>query len=137
MCAAYDIYDAGGTVTGSFAPSEMQANVGLGWRFMPWLSLGANARYLSSTLSEGHSYGAVSSDIFVMSRISDFSLALGVSSLGSRVESASGATYSLPASLTFGAGVELFGISLDLAYLIAAGDSPLRNTMTFGLGYSF
>ena len=31
MCAAYDIYDAGGTVTGSFAPSEMQANVGLGW----------------------------------------------------------------------------------------------------------
>lgn len=57
-------------------PSEMQANVGLGWRFMPWLSLGANVRYLSSTLSEGHSYGAVSSDIFVMSRISDFSLTL-------------------------------------------------------------
>ena len=188
MCAAYDIYDAGGTVTGSFAPSEMQANVGLGWRFMPWLSLGANVRYLSSTLSEEHSYGAVSSDIFVMSRISDFSLALGVSSLGSRVESASGATYPLPASLTFGAGylaefaeahgvevlldadwyfagwnrmvsvragyryggesvipsyasvgagVEFIGISLDLAYLIAAGDSPLRNTMTFGLGYSF
>ena len=76
MCAAYDIYDAGGTVTGSFAPSEMQANVGLGWRFTPWLSLGANVRYLSNTLSEGHSYGAVSSDIFVMSRISDFSLAL-------------------------------------------------------------
>lgn len=76
MCAAYDIYDAGGTATGSFAPSEMQANVGLGWRFTPWLSLGANVRYLSSTLSEGHSYGAVSSDIFVMSRISDFSLAL-------------------------------------------------------------
>ena len=97
MCAAYDIYDAGGTVTGSFAPSEMQANVGLGWRFMPWLYLGANVRYLSNTLSEGHSYGAVSSDIFVMSRISDFSLALGVSSLGSRVESASDALFSVQA----------------------------------------
>ena len=199
MCAAYDIYDAGGTVTGTFAPSEMQANLGFGWRFMPWLSLGANVRYLSNTLSEGHSYGAVSSDIFLMSRIRSLTLALGVSSLGSRVESASGAMYSLPASLTFGAGylaefaethrvevlldadwyfagalsaavgaeynwnrmvsvragyryggesvipsyasvgagVEFIGISLDLAYLIAIGDSPMKNTLTFGLGYSF
>ena len=29
-----------------------------------------------------------------------------------------------------------YGMS-TLAYLIAAGDSPMRNTMTFGLGYSF
>ena len=134
-----------------------------------------------------------------MSRIRSLTLALGVSSLGSRVESASGAMYSLPASLTFGAGylaefaethrvevlldadwyfagalsaavgaeynwnrmvsvragyryggesvipsyasvgagVEFIGISLDLAYLIATGDSPMKNTLTFGLGYSF
>lgn len=195
----YDIYDAGGFVTGSFAPSEMQANIGLGWRFLPWLSLGANVKYLSNTLAEGHSYSAISSDIFLMSRLNDLSLALGVSSLGSRVESTTGAKFSQPTSLTFGAGylaefaedhsvevlldadwylagalsaslgaeycwnrmvsvragyryggksvipsyasvgagIKLIGISLNLAYLIASGDSPMQNTLTFGLGYSF
>lgn len=199
MCTAYDIYDASGSVSGSFTPSEMQANVGLGWKFMPWLSVGANVKYLTNTLAEGAGYGAVSSDIFLMSRLDGLSLALGVSSLGTSIESASGDKFQLPASLTFGAGylaefadvhrvellldadwyfagalsavlgaeycwddmvsvragyryggksvipshasvgsgVKLFGISLDLAYLIASGDSPLQNTLTFGLGYTF
>ena len=199
MGAAYDIYDAGGSVSGSFSPSEMQAGIGLGWKFMPWLSAGVNVKYLGNSLAEGASYGAVSSDIFLMSQLDGLSLALGVSSLGTAVESASGDKFQLPASLTFGAGylaefaevhsvellldadwffagalsaalgaeycwddmvsvragyryggksvipsyasvgagVKLFGISLDLAYLIASGDSPLQNTLTFGLGYSF
>lgn len=199
MGSSYDIYDAGGFVTGTFAPSEMQAGLGFGWRFLPWLSFGANVKYLSNTLAEGHSYGAISSDIFFMSKLNDLSLALGVSSLGSRVESATGAKFSQPTSVTFGAaysvefadihsvealldadwylagalsasvgaeycwnrmvsvragyryggktvipsyaslgaGVKMFGVSLDLAYLIASGDSPMKNTLTFGLGYSF
>jgi hypothetical protein len=43
----------------------------------------------------------------------------------------------IPSYASVGAGFKLFGVSLDLAYLIASGDSPLQNTLTFGLGYSF
>ena len=73
MGAAYDIYDAGGSVSGSFSPSEMQAGIGLGWKFMPWLSAGVNVKYLGNSLAEGASYGAVSSDIFLMSQLDGLS----------------------------------------------------------------
>lgn len=38
---------------------------------------------------------------------------------------------------SIGAGVHFFGIRLDFAYLIASSDSPLANTFSVGLGYSF
>lgn len=106
MNDSYEVTDDTGYVTGSFSPSEIQANIGFGWRFLPWLSIGANVKYLGNTLAEKTSYGAVASDIFLMSGISDFKVALGVSSLGSKVKSASGATFSLPASVTLGAGYD-------------------------------
>lgn len=195
----YDIFGDDGRSAGSFTPSAIQAGVGFGWKFLPWLSAGVNVRYLGETLAKGHGYGAVSSDIFLMSRTGAFTVALGVSSLGSAVSSESGESFSQPASLAlaagylkefasehsiellldadyylyggaaaaFGAeyswrdmlsaragyhygyrsvipsyasaglGLKLFGVSLDFAYLFAPSDSPLKNTMTVGLGYSF
>lgn len=199
MCEKYDIMDASGKSAGSFSPSQVQAGLGLAWKFLPFLSLGANVKYLGSTLAEGQSYGAVSSDVFLMTRVAGLKAAVGVSSLGSKVKSASGAGFSLPASATLGlgygdvfgqrhglevlvdadcyfsgafsaaagasytyngmvsvragyryggdsvipsfasvgAGVKLFGVHLDAAYLIASGDSPLKNTFCIGIGYSF
>lgn len=199
MCQEYEIMNASGQAAGSFSPSEIQANVGLAWKFLPFISVGANVKYLGNTLAEGQSFSAVSSDIFLMSEFSSFRAALGVSSLGSKVKSASGARFSLPASATLGlgygdvfgqrhgvevlvdadcyfsgafsaaagasymyngmvsvragyryggdsvipsfasvgAGVKLFGVHLDAAYLIASGDSPLKNTFCIGIGYSF
>ena len=87
-----------------FSPSDMQVNFGVGWRFLPYLSAGANVKYVRSSLAEGHAYGAVASDLFLMSEVSDFRVALGVSSLGSKVTSASGDKFGLPASVTLGAG---------------------------------
>lgn len=199
MNPAYSVADPSGASTATFRPSDIQANVGFAWRFLPYLSAGVNVGYASSTIAKGHSYGAVTSDIFVMSGFSDFKVALGVSNLGSKVKSASGAAFSLPASVTLGAGYDnvfakkhgvnaqldadyyfagsfavalgaaytyddlvsvragyrygadsvlpsfasvgvgakYFGIRLDLTYLIATGDSPLKNTLAVGLGYSF
>ena len=42
-----------------------------------------------------------------------------------------------PSYASAGVGVKFFGISIDAAYLIGIGGSPLGNTMMFGLGYSF
>ena len=43
----------------------------------------------------------------------------------------------LPSFASFGLGAHVFGVNLDVAYLIAAGNSPLRNTFSVGVGYSF
>lgn len=199
MYPSYPVAGDSGVGKDTFSPSEIQANVGFAWRFLPYLSVGANVGYASSTVAKGYSYGAVTSDVFVMSKISDFKVALGVSNLGSQVKSASGAAFPLPSSVTLGAGydkvlaqkhgidvlldadyyftggfsaalgagytfdkmvsvragyrygtdtilpsfasvgvgVNFIGIKLDLAYLIAVSDSPLKNTLSVGVGYSF
>ncbi len=43
----------------------------------------------------------------------------------------------IPSFASVGAGVKFAGVKLDLAYLIAGADSPMKNTLAVGLGYSF
>ncbi len=43
----------------------------------------------------------------------------------------------IPSYASVGAGVKFAGVKLDLAYLIAGADSPMKNTLAVGLGYSF
>lgn len=106
MNPAYDITDAGGAVKGQFKPSDIHANVGLAWRFLPFLSLGANVGYAASSIAEGYSYGALAADVFAMAKFGDVKVTAGVSNIGTGVKSASGAKYALPASVAVGAGYE-------------------------------
>lgn len=43
----------------------------------------------------------------------------------------------LPSYASVGVGVKFFGVNVDAAYLIGSPTSPLRNTFTLGVGYSF
>ncbi len=43
----------------------------------------------------------------------------------------------IPSYASVGVGGKYMGIKLDVAYLIAGSDSPMRNTLAIGLGYSF
>lgn len=43
----------------------------------------------------------------------------------------------IPSYATLGAGLSIFGVSLDIAYVMAAKDNPMANTLMFNLGYSF
>ncbi|MFA5713602.1 MAG: hypothetical protein WC960_05430 [Bacteroidales bacterium] len=45
--------------------------------------------------------------------------------------------YNLPPYLSFGIGVKLLGINLDFSYLKGREGSPIYNTLSLGLGYSF
>lgn len=195
----YDIYDETGSSNGTFKPSNLMANFGFSWRFIKWLALGVNLGYANEKLAESVSYGAFSTDIFLMTGFKGFKGAVGISNLGTKVTSASGNTYGLPTSLTAGIGydasfaenhrldvnldldyyfhqafaaaigagytfkdlvslragyryggqsvipsyasagigVKIVGITLDFAYLIASGESPMKNTLNVGLGYRF
>lgn len=200
MHPGYEIFsETGGSSKGMFTPADIQFKAGLSWRFLSFLSVGANLGFASSTLAEGVSYGAFISDIFLFSEFSDFKAALGVSGLGSSVVSASGASFSLPSALTIGLGYDkdiaqkhsvgvavdvdyyfaghftaavgadytyddmvslkagyryggnsvlpsyaslglggkIYGVALDLAYILPGKDSPMSNTLSISLGYSF
>ncbi len=43
----------------------------------------------------------------------------------------------VPSYASVGVGGKFMGFKLDVAYLIAGSDSPMRNTLAVGLGYSF
>lgn len=107
----YDVYDESGNPDGTFRPSDMRLVVGLSWRFVKFLSLGVNFGYARSTLAEGASYGAFTSDIFLMSSFSGVRLTAGVSRIGTKVKSSYGSTrYSLPGAACLGIGYgKVFG----------------------------
>ena len=102
----YDIIDASGAANGTFTPKDVHAALGLAYRFLPFLSVGVNVGYANSTLSADHKYGALAADVFVMAKFNGFKATAGVSNLGSKVTSANGLKFSLPASFALGAGYE-------------------------------
>ena len=128
MNSSYDIIDASGLVTGKFVPSDLQINAGLSWRFLPFLSVGANVGYASSTLAEGSSYGAFNADVFAMAKLGGLKASAGVKGLGSSVKSVSGASFALPMTAVAGVGYTLdFGkknsvdLNVDAEYHIDGG----------------
>lgn len=106
MNPAYDITDASGAVKGQFKPSDIYVNAGFAWRFLPYLSLGANVGYATSSLAEGHSYGALAADVFLMGKFNGFKVTAGVANVGTSVKAAGGADFCIPGSIALGAGYE-------------------------------
>lgn len=106
MDPAYDMTDESGVVKGQFKPNHMHLNLGLAYRFLPFLSIGANVGYASQSLVEDHLDGAVTADVFLMTRISGLKATLGVSNLGTQITSSEGTKFSLPTAAALGVGYE-------------------------------
>ncbi len=129
MLDEYNVYDENGGAKGTYRPSEMQINVGAAWKFLPFLSVGADVKYLSNKLANNESASyAIGIDAFLMTKLADFRIAAGVSSIGTSVKSASGQKYSLPTSITVGGGYDHeFGkhglnVALDLDYYYSSSE---------------
>jgi len=121
MLPAYDISSSGGAVSGTFAPSEMHVNVGLAWRFLPFLSLGANVGYATSSLAEGQSYGALAADVFAMAKFGGLKVTAGVANVGTTVKDAAGNEFCIPGSIAVGAGYsKVFGEKNGIDVLVDA-----------------
>lgn len=107
MNPAYDIADASGAVKGQFKPSDMHMNVGVAYRFLPFLSVGANVGYATSSLAKDYSYGALAADVYAMAQFSGLKVTAGVANVGTSVKAKNGTAFSLPTSVAFGAGYEM------------------------------
>ena len=128
MKPKYTITNSGGTASGQFAPSDIHAELGFGWKFLPFLSLGAEVGYATSSVAKDYSYGAVTADVFFMAKFGALKAAAGVSNLGTAVTSKSGAKYSLPSAASVGVGYDMsfaevhgLGVTFDADYYFAYG----------------
>ncbi|MBQ3251030.1 MAG: PorV/PorQ family protein [Bacteroidales bacterium] len=121
MNPAYDVTNSSGAVTGQFSPSDMHVNVGLAWRFLPFLSLGANVGYATSSLAEGQSYGALAADVFAMAKFGGLKVTAGVANVGTTVKDAAGNEFCIPGSIAVGAGYsKVFGEKNGIDVLVDA-----------------
>lgn len=196
----YDIMDKTGATFRQFKPAEFAVDLGLSYKLIDMLSIGANLRYISSKLDENSNATALAADVAVTLKTGDISVALAAANLGSKIRYSQvdyslssmiklgaaykfkfaknqrvsisaegdyllkeraimagfGAEYSfrelvmvrlgyhygdarkaIPSYASAGLGLSFKGISVSAAYLIPFGASPLKNTLSVSLGYSF
>ena len=99
----YDITDDNGYVSGMFTPVEMSADVAVAYRLFGGLSVGANVRYITSSMTETNAGNAVSADISVSYKLKNIKVAVAVTNIGSEVDYGYG-PYKLPSMAKAGAG---------------------------------
>ncbi len=139
MEGSYDVYDDTGAANGSYSPYNYQVNVGIAWKFLKFLSIGADFKYVSDNVASGESHGALAVDAFLMTKLAGFRIAAGISSVGTSVKDYYGNKYSLPTSVTVAGGYDHeFGkhginVALDLDYYYQASEF----TGALGAEYSY
>lgn len=206
MGKTMELRDEFGSEAGHFRPMDYQFNLGAAYRFVEWVSVGANVKYVAQKLFTDVRQGTVAADVFFMGEYNGIKATVGFNSLGGRVKDLAGRRWNIPSSLSFAAGYETvlwgahgieaevrgdyyfiedravvnnpfclsmgaaysfkfitarlgyhygaessvmpsFGaagitlriadIHIDAMYYIAKEGSPLKNNLSFGLGYSF
>lgn len=107
-----------------FAPSDAMIDLGLGFKVVDFLSVGANLRFLNSSIAQDYSKTAFSADVLAVAKFSSLRAAAGVRSLGTPVKSAEGGSFKLPSSVTAGVMYDLgfgsssIGLGADLDYFL-------------------
>lgn len=121
----FSIVDGSGAETGSFKPGNLQLGLGVAYKIIPFLSVGANIGYAVENLAPEMSYGALNADVYAMLKLGSLKAAVGVSELGGKVTSQSGASFSLPTSANVGIGYDLelsdahaVNLNADAAYYL-------------------
>lgn len=196
----YNLSGPNGVITGSYTPKEYAAELGVAYRIIPGLSVGAAAHFIGSDLSEQGQTTAIAADVAATYSVKGFTASVGATNIGGKIKYAT-TEYALPSMGRFGLGYTLHsadthrvsvtaegdylldsqsvmgglgieyafremvavragyhygeetkgipsyasagigvcfaGITLDAAYLIAGGDSPLKNSLSVSLGYRF
>lgn len=95
----YDVYTDAGVANGKFAPVDLQIGVGAAYKLLPFLSVGAEAKMLKSTLTGTDSYSAMALDISALADFNVVRVAAGMNNAGGKVKSKMGSAFSLPSSL--------------------------------------
>ena len=124
-----------------YRPSEMQINAGLGARFLSWLGLGINVRYVRENLFQGYSHNGFGVDaLLLFAPVKGLTLTSGVANIGSVVKDSADNQYHQPTSIKAAAAYNLqIGLKNALEFMLDEdyfiyGKS---NAISFGMEYSY
>lgn len=134
---SYDVTNSVGTVTGTFAPTDLLMAAGLSYRVLPVLSVGMNLGYATSSLSEKYSYGAVKADLFAMTQMKGVKATVGLRNLGTSVTSVKGTKFSLPSSLALGAAYTIAFAEDQKVDLLLDADCYFNDGVAVAAGFEY
>ncbi len=136
----YNISSSQGALTGSYTPKEYAVDMGAAYRITEGLSLGVNARFIQSTITESYQDNAFAADIALMYQINNFSFAAAISNLGNKMNFGYD-DYPLPTLCKAGAAYNLCISDIHRVSFSVEGDYFLTVDKGFmggiGLEYSF
>lgn len=137
LCMGAGISYLGGDMIGEYRTHNFLLSSGFAFGLTENLSLGVNARFANQSLTETISYKGVSFDFNALAKVAyTMTATFGLSALGNKVESASGASYGQPANLY--AGVEyVMGFDSNKLTLDAMGEYYFSGNYGLALGAAF
>lgn len=137
----YDITDGTtGMVTGQFTPIDLQAGIGLGFRVLPFLSLGANINYVHSDIGGSKKGGAVAADFGALLDLKFMRIGVTAANIGSKINYGGTSSYGLPANVELGIGtIQHFGDDKKHAFYanIEGGMTFEQSSFFAGIGAQY
>lgn len=140
---AFEMFDDNGNTQGEFAPRNMRGNLGFSWRFIKWMSIGANISYHSETLLEGSSRKQIMSDVFLMGEFNGIRVSAGVRKIGETVADSKENIFS-PASSAVAAigyakdfGKNRIEAEADMDYFFSGGVTEASAPFSVSVGAAY
>ena len=136
----FEMFDNNGNSAGQFTPKNIQANLGVSWRFMEWMSIGANVSINNEKLLEDFTSKAIAADVYVMGEFKGIRATAGVSKLGGKVKDASGQEFPIATSVAAAVGYakdfdkNRIEAEADIDYFLNSA-SPI--SVAIGAAYTF
>lgn len=146
----YTMVSSVGATLGTYTPVDFYVGVGVAYKVVDFLSIGINAKYISSQLAEDVSGKSFAGDISLMFKKNGFGAGLSVNNLGQKVKYGS-SSYSLPTMAKLGFAYEsslseAFALTAtaEAGYLFAGGfsagvgvDLKFVNIVSVRAGYHY
>ncbi|HRW95393.1 MAG TPA: PorV/PorQ family protein [Bacteroidales bacterium] len=137
MHSAYEMANDQGSITGTYKPMEITADLGYAYMITKTLSTAATVRYIISNMSPDASGSAIAADLGLMYNPGNISFGLTVTNLGSNINYGYD-HYTLPAQIKLGAGYSLHtGEKHLLSAAVQAGYLIVNSGITAGIGLEY
>lgn len=136
----FELFDDNGNSAGQFTPKNIRANVGVSWRFIEWISVGANVSMVNETLLDNFSSKAVAADVYLMGEFKGIRASAGISKLGGKVKDSSGREFPLATSVVAAIGYakdfdeNRIEVEADMDYFLSS-TSPI--SVSLGAAYTY
>lgn len=79
---SYNLYGNDAEFMGKFTPMNLHFKVGASYEIFPYISIGMNIGFADNIMAPQHANMALLSDLFVMSSVADFKVAVGARNIG-------------------------------------------------------